>query len=322
MIIHNLKIDGNIALSPMAGISDSPYRKVCREMGAAFSYTEFVSCDEITHFSKKALKSFDYKKEERPIWFQIFGNKKETIVNAAKIIEELGPDVIDLNMGCSTAKVSQRGSGAGLLKNPQYVGQIIEGMVESVNVPITAKIRIGWDENSLNYKEIVHVLQESGVSMISVHGRTKSMGYGGKANWDVIAEIKSFAKVPIWGNGDITSYSQAQERLDDSKVDGVLVGRAGIGNPWIFSGLDKRDIPFAQIRETILYHFHLMLDFYGEEFGILLFRKHLSKYLDLSLRQGDWKNRILTSTDREEVIGLLFEVENLVFGEKQELGLL
>jgi tRNA-dihydrouridine synthase B len=312
MQIGNITIKNPITLSPMAGISDSPYRRVCREMGAGFSYTEFVSCDEISHHSKRALKLFQFSELERPIWFQIFGNNKDTIVTATKIIEELGPDAIDLNMGCSTSKVSQRGSGAGLLRNPSYVGEIIESMVKAVRIPITAKIRIGWDENNLNYKEILHVLEESGISMVSVHGRTKSMGYTGRANWDVIAEIKSIAKVPILGNGDIQSHIEAKDRIIQSKVDGVLIGRAGIGNPWIFAGLEKMDIPFAKIRDIMFYHLHLMLDFYGEEQGVILFRKHLSKYLSQYDNIESHKRKLLTSLDLEELSGLLYDLEGIV----------
>jgi len=312
MKIHNLEVLGKISLSPMAGISDSPYRRLCRKMGAAFSFTEFVSCDEISHFSKKALKLLEFKPEERPIWFQIFGNNKQTIVKAAKLIEELEPDAIDLNMGCSTSKVSQRGSGAGLLKKPLYVGQIIEEMVKSLRVPVTAKIRVGWDENSLNYREIVHILHESGISMISVHGRTKSMGYSGKANWDIITEIKSFAKVPIWGNGDIQTYTEALDKLATSKVDGVLIGRAAIGNPWVFSGIDKTNLSYPQIREVIFWHLSYMLEFYGEEQGIILFRKHLSKYLNHFRFPEEIKYRLLNCKEREELVGLLYDLEKFL----------
>lgn len=304
ILIGNVPIYGKISLSPMAGISDSPYRKLCREMGAAFSYTEFVSADEISHYSPKALSLLKFEEVERPIWFQIFGNNLETIVTAAKIIQELAPDAIDLNMGCSTTKVSQRGSGAGLLKNPSYAGKIIESLVKNLNVPVTAKIRIGWDENSMNYKEVVHVLQESGISMISVHGRTKTMGYGGKARWDIIQEIKSFAKVPIWGNGDIQTYTEALKKLETSKVDGVLIGRAAIGNPWIFLGIDKRNLPYSEILKVILKHLNYMFEFYGKH-ALILFRKHLVKYLEHFKGIEKEKLLLLTTENEKEFYELL-----------------
>lgn len=307
LFIQNLPIYKKISLAPMAGISDSPYRKLCREMGAAFSYTEFVSTDELSHYSPKALSLLRFEEIERPIWFQIFGNNLETIVKSALIIQELAPDIIDLNMGCSTSKVSQRGSGAGLLKNPSYAGRIIESMVKNLNVPVTAKIRIGWDETSMNYKEVVHVLQESGVSMISIHGRTKSMGYSGKARWDIIEEIKSFAKVPIWGNGDIQTYEEALFRLESSKVDGVLIGRAAIGNPWIFSGIDKRTLPYSEILRVILKHVNYMLEFYSEH-GLVLFRKHLSKYLSHYNGIEEEKHKLLTTKNINEFYDLLYDL--------------
>lgn len=302
------KIEGQIALAPMAGISDSPTRQIFRKMGSAFSYTEFVSTDGIHKGLQRTIDLFRFKPVERPIWFQIFGNNKEIITEACKIISELEPDAIDLNMGCSVSKVAHKGSGAGLLKNPLYVGQIMESMVKSVNLPVTAKIRIGWDFESLNYKEIVHVLQESGVRMISVHGRTKSMGYTGIADWDIIAEIKSFAKVPIWGNGDIKTREEAHHRIRETGVDGVLVGRGAIGNPWIFS--DNRDkLKFEQVRTKILEHLELMQNFYGENYGLILFRKHFNKYLSKIEGTENLKENLLTETDSSIFIDKLNSFE-------------
>ncbi len=318
--IDNVKIENNIILSPMAGVSDSPYRQICREMGSGFAYTEFVSTDGISHHSKKSIDLFRFQEMERPIFFQIFGNKCEVITEACKIIEDLNPDVIDLNMGCSVAKVAHKGSGAGLLRNPPYVGKIIESMKKSVKVPITAKIRIGWDHQSLNYKEIVHVLQESGVSCISVHGRTKSMAYTGVADWNIISEIKSFAKVPIFGNGDIQSFAEAKKRIAESKVDGVLIGRAAIGNPWIFSDIDKSTLSFFEIKEMILRHLALMTSFYGEQFGVVLFRKHVSKYLKNFRGVSELRHKLVTSENLEIFLNHLhqFDPDGFSFQTEQE----
>lgn len=290
------KIEGKLALAPMAGISDSPTRQIFRKMGSAFSYTEFVSTDGIHKGLQKTIDLFRFQPIERPIWFQIFGNNKEIITEACKIISELEPDAIDLNMGCSVSKVAHKGSGAGLLKDPLYVGEIMESMVRSVHIPVTAKIRIGWDEKSLNYREIVHVLQESGVRMISVHGRTKSMGYTGKADWDIIGEIKSTARVPIWGNGDIENREEAFRKIRETGVDGVLVGRGAIGNPWIFSE-DEEKIEFEHVRRKILEHLDLIQDFYGENYGLILFRKHFNKYLSKIKGTENLKESLLTEID-------------------------
>ena len=312
--IGNVKIDGKVILSPMAGISDSPYRLLTRQMGSAFSFTEFVSADGITHFNQKTIRLFQFKEEERPVCFQIFGNNVQTIVEAAKISEELKPDIIDINMGCSTSKVSQRGSGAGLLKKPTYAGKIIETLRKNVHVPITAKIRIGWDHSSLNYKEVVTALQDSGVQAISVHGRTKQMGYKGQADWQIISEIKSFANVPIFGNGDVLSYEEAIQKLHSSGVDGILVGRAGIGNPWLFAGKDKSLVALSEMLHMIRSHLGYMLDFY-DELGLVLFRKHLAKYLKEYPKLQDCKRQLLTCDSVEQFDDLLesISLEDFVF---------
>ncbi|MBE7412820.1 MAG: tRNA dihydrouridine synthase DusB [Leptospiraceae bacterium] len=307
--VGNVKIQGDIILSPMAGFSDSPYRQITREFGSAFSFTEFVSTDGISRGSKKSIDLFRFQESERPIFFQIFGNKLDVITEAAKIIEDLNPDVIDLNMGCSVTKVAHKGSGAGLLKNPAYAGKIIESLSKNVKLPITAKIRLGWDHKSLNYKEVVTALEESGVKAISVHGRTKSMGYTGKADWNAIAEIKSFAKVPIFGNGDIQTYKEAKDRINETGVDAVLIGRAAIGNPWIFKGIEKSNLKFSEIREGIYRHLKLMLGFYGERQGLILFRKHVSKYLRGFFGIADLRDKLVTVTDLKDFYILLNEYD-------------
>ncbi|MCE9501769.1 MAG: tRNA dihydrouridine synthase DusB [Leptospira sp.] len=319
--IGDVEIKGDVILAPMAGISDSPYRQICREAGSAFAYTEFVSTDGISHGSKKSIDLFRFSNAERPIFFQIFGNKLEVITEAAKIIEELGPDVIDMNMGCSVAKVAHKGSGAGMLRDPVNTGKIIESVRKAVNVPVTAKIRIGWDHQNLNYREMVHVLQESGIQAISVHGRTKSMAYTGLADWKIISEIKSFAKVPIFGNGDILSYKQAKERIAESGVDAVLIGRAAIGNPWIFSGIDKENVSFSEIKNMIVYHLNLMLEFYGSPFGLLLFRKHVSKYLKGYFGVSELRNKLVTSDNVDAFLGYLSEFNpDVTRSESQEFA--
>ena len=315
-----IKIKGKIALSPMAGVSDSPTRQITRKMGSAFSFTEFVSTDGIKKGIQKTIDLFKFQEMERPIHFQIFGNKKNIITDACKIIEELNPDVIDLNMGCSVSKVAHKGSGAGLLRDPIYAGEIIYSMAKNVNIPITAKIRIGWDHKSLNYKEVVHILQESGISMLSVHGRTKMMGYSGRADWNIIGEIKSFAKVPVWGNGDITSYREANQKIVETGVDGVLVGRGAIGNPWIFSGLDKETLDFNIIREKIVEHLKLMQDFYSEENGLILFRKHFVRYLHGVRGTLPLKERLLTETNSEKFMEILMSYIPDLSYEKFELN--
>jgi tRNA-dihydrouridine synthase B len=275
--VGNLPIHGRAVLSPMAGVSDSPHRLLARSKGSAWSFTEFVAAEQINLGNPKAIRLFHHEPDEDPVWFQIFGNSVESITSAAQRIEPLNPKIIDLNMGCSVQRVSQGGSGAGLLKNLPLAGRMIESLCKNISVPVTAKIRIGWYNDSLNYRETIHVLQESGVSAISVHGRTKEMAYTGFANWDVIAEIKSFAKVPIFGNGDIDSVSMMQKRLRESKVDAVLIGRAAIGNPWIFAGIEKTSLSILEINEVAWSHYLAMKNFYDRD-AFILFKKYFTKY--------------------------------------------
>ncbi|MDI7163722.1 tRNA dihydrouridine synthase DusB [Leptospira santarosai] len=291
--IGSVTIPGRISLSPMAGISDSPTRKICRKFGAAFSYTEFVNADELVHRAPKALNMFRFDPKERPITFQIFGNRLEIIAEAAEIIQELKPDIIDLNMGCSTRKVSLRGAGAGLLRKPTLAGKIIEAIKKRVNVPVTAKIRLGWDSGNRNYLEVSKILEESGANALTVHGRTKEMAYTGLADWDAIGEVKARRKIPIFGNGDIKSYEEANSKIDKYALDGVLVGRAAIGNPWIFSEIKKEKLCWNDISTVILEHLRWMVEDFGEEFGLVLFRKHLVKYLSGLEFDPVWKANLL-----------------------------
>ena len=263
-------------LSPMSAISDSPFRLLCRRMGSAFSFTEFVNADGIVRGNRKYLKLFAFEPEERPVIFQIFGSDPDVIIEAARIAEELGPDVIDLNMGCSAHRVSRRGAGAGLLLDPPRSGRIIEGLCKSLTVPVTAKIRLGWDDKSRNYLEVARILEESGASMISVHGRTKAQAYGGRADWNAIGEVKARVKVPVLGNGDVRSYEEARSRMRETGVDGVLIGRAAIGNPWIFSNRARDTVGLDELFETALAHLHAMCVLY--ERGAIMFRKHAARY--------------------------------------------
>ncbi|EMJ98010.1 tRNA dihydrouridine synthase DusB [Leptospira alstonii] len=295
--IGNVTIPGRISLSPMAGISDSPTRRICKKFGAAFSYTEFVNTDELVHRAPKALKMFRFDPEERPITFQIFGNRLEIIAEAAEIIQELKPDIIDLNMGCSTRKVSLRGAGAGLLRRPALAGKIIEAMKKRVNVPVTAKIRIGWDSETRNYLEVSKILEESGVNALTVHGRTKEMAYTGLADWDAIGEVKANRKIPVFGNGDIKSFQEANFKIREFGLDGVLIGRNAIGNPWIFSEIKKEELSWNDVSTVILEHLRWMVEDFGEELGIVLFRKHFVKYLNGLEFDPAWKTELLELRD-------------------------
>ncbi|MFO1471155.1 MAG: tRNA-dihydrouridine synthase family protein [Turneriella sp.] len=268
-----------LVLSPMAGISDSPFRKLCREMGSAISITEFVSTAHLFISHPGAIKLFRYDEAERPVVFQIFGNDPEIILRGISRVLHLRPDGIDLNMGCSVKNVSGKGSGAGLLRCPDKAQTIIRRLISETGLPISAKIRLGWDHDSLNYMEMTEMLEAEGVWAIAVHGRTRQMAYTGKADWERIGEIARARKIPIFGNGDVTTPADAEEKIAKYGVAGIYIGRGAIGNPWIFSKIDKASLGFQERLPVILRHIQDMKVFYGDRLAGVLMRKFLTQYL-------------------------------------------
>lgn len=281
-----------LILSPMAGYSDSPYRKICREQGSAASITEFVSTDALERDSAKSISMFRFAESERPIIFQIFGNNPDTILRACEKILPLQPDALDLNMGCSVKKIAHKGSGAGLLLEPQKAQTIVSCMVKETALPVSTKIRLGWDKQNMNYLDIGKRMEDAGAWAVFVHGRTKAQAYQGQASWDEIAELKTKLSIAVFGNGDITSKKMALQYLRQYGLDGILVGRAAIGNPWLFSGRDRNELTYQERLPLILQHLNLMKDFYKEH-AVVLFRKHLAKYLKGINNSSAFKDKIL-----------------------------
>ncbi len=263
----------------MVGFSDSPYRRLCRQMGSSLSVTEFVSTEQLFRSSAKAIQLFRFDESERPIIFQVFGKDPEVVLRGVSRVLHLNPDGVELNMGCSVRTVSGSGSGAGLLRTPEVARKIIRRLVSETGLPVSAKIRLGWDHDSLNYLEVTQMLEEEGVWIIGVHGRTRQMGYSGEADWERIAEIAEQRKIPVLGNGDVTSFSQAHDYLRRFGVFGVLVGRGAIGNPWIFSSRERSSLSLEARLPTICTHLRYMIDFYGDDLAAVLMRKHLTQYL-------------------------------------------
>ena len=268
-----------VVLSPMAGFSDSPYRKLCRKMGSAMSITEFVSTEHLFRSNPKAIALFRYEEVERPLIFQVFGKDPEIILRGVKRVLHLNPDGIDLNMGCSVRTVAGSGSGAGLLQCPAKAREIIRRLVAETGLPVSAKIRLGWDHQNLNYMEITDMLESEGVWAIAVHGRTRQMAYTGRADWDKIGEIAAARKIPIFGNGDVTSHAEAMARIKTYGVHGVYIGRGAIGNPWLFAGIERASLSYADRLPVMLEHLEDMAAFYGDTAAAILMRKHLTQYL-------------------------------------------
>jgi tRNA-dihydrouridine synthase B len=296
--IGKLKINGNIALAPLAGYADSPYRQIVKNYGAALVITELISADGIIRGNRKTKELLRFTEAERPLGIQLFGSDQGVMAEAAKRAEEMQPDFIDINLGCSVRRVLRGGSGAALLSDPELLGRIASGVVKSVRLPVSAKIRIGADSDHKNYIEIVNILQDSGIAFIAVHGRTRAQGFKGEVDWDAIAEIKAMSRIPVIGNGDIKTHEEAMVKLKASGCDAVMIGRAAVGNPWIFSGA----IPANQwIIKQVKEHLDIMLDFYGEK-GIKLFRKHIVKYIRGMKDSAKLRSLLVNAITKEEII--------------------
>ncbi|RME50207.1 MAG: tRNA dihydrouridine synthase DusB [Caldilineae bacterium] len=308
--IRDIPIYGDKILSPMSNYSDMPFRAICRQFGSAMSYTEFVAVESILHGNPDAFRRLRYDPAERPVVFQIFGADVDLILRAAQQIEALQPDIIDINMGCSAKKVASRGAGAGLLKTPRKIARIFRTLTRALSVPVTGKIRLGWDENSLNYLEVAKILEDNGAAAIAVHGRTKTQAYRGKANWDAIAEIRQSVRIPVIGNGDVQTVEDVARMKAHTGCEAVMIGRAAIGNPWIFAGKNPQDVTLTDRIALIRRHLRAMVDFYGEERGLVLFRKHVVKYTR-GLRGGArMRERLMHCTDAESFIALVEAYES------------
>jgi len=306
--VREIPIYGDVILSPMAGFSDLPYRLICREFGSAMSYTEFVSVHGLLEGNPRCKRMLDFDPSEKPMTFQIFGRDEDQIVEVAKRIEQLGPDIIDLNMGCSVCNVAGHGSGAALLREPDKIGRIFNKLSRALSVPVTGKIRLGWDDNSRNYVEVARVLEENGASLIAVHGRTKAQAYNGAANWDAIAEVKQAVKIPVIGNGDVKSVSDILRIKRQTGCDAVMVGRAAIGNPWIFKYKNRDQVTFGEKTAMIRRHLELMLGYYGD-YGLVLFRKHVTKYITEVRGAAEMRGGLVTCSTAENFIDLLAACE-------------
>ncbi|TAL39480.1 MAG: tRNA dihydrouridine synthase DusB [Spirochaetes bacterium] len=273
--LGTLHLESPLLMAPIAGFTDSPFRRIVRRHGAGITYTELISAEGIVRGCRKTMELMHFSAEERPLGIQIFGMDADRMAQAAELVCELGPDLIDINMGCCAPKVCHSGSGAALLRDLDLLGEIATAVVKRAHIPVSAKIRLGWDDDSRNYRETLRVLEGSGISFVTVHGRTRSQRYSGRADWEAIAEIRALASIPVIGNGDIVSHDQALHRLAESGCAAVMIGRGALGNPWIFSG---RQPSMAERAAVIRAHIDLMVERFGN-YGLILMRKHLVRYV-------------------------------------------
>ena len=313
--IGNIEIKNRVVLAPMAGVCNSAFRRIIKEMGAGLLYAEMVSDKALVYDNEKTLDMLYMTEEERPIAQQIFGSDKESFVKAAKIIEEtMHPDIIDINMGCPVPKVALRAqAGSALLKDPDKIYEIVKAVKEAVRVPVTVKIRSGWDKNSINAKEVAKVCEKAGASLIAVHARTRSQGYSGNADWNIIKEVKESVNIPVIGNGDILSAQDAKKMLDETGCDAVMVGRATLGNPYIIkqivtyldTGILLQDQNPKEKLETCLKHFKYLCEIKPEKVATLEMRTHAAWYLKGLPNSANIKNQLYKITKSSEFIDVI-----------------
>lgn len=323
--IGNVKISNQVVLAPMAGICNSAYRQICKDMGCGLIYAEMVSDKAITYNNQKTIDMLYMTEKERPISQQIFGSDKESFVEAAKFIEkEMKPDIIDINMGCPVPKVAVRAqAGSALLKDPDKIFDIVSSVVSAVNVPVTVKIRSGWDSNHINAVEVAKVIEKAGASAICVHPRTRSQGYSGKADWNIIKEVKENVSIPVIGNGDIKSPEDAKRMLEETKCDAVMIGRGVLGNPWLIKNtvnyLERKEVIDVSIVDRInmcLKHLKLLDSLKNEKLACLEIRNHISWYFKGIKGANELKNKVYQTTNIHDIILLLNEFKEAQNEEK------
>jgi nifR3 family TIM-barrel protein len=299
--LNGIELAGRLLLAPIAGYTDSPYRRIAARHGAGLTVTELISAEGIVRKNRNTTRLLEFHDGERPLAIQIFGKSAGVMAGAASIVEELGPDVIDINLGCPAPKVCGSGSGAALLLDPVSIREIVSAVVSAVSLPVTAKIRLGWDDKSRNYMDVVKAIEDSGARAVIVHGRTRAQKYGGLADWDAIREIRENCSLPVIGNGDISGHDEALARMESSGCQAVMIGRGALGNPWIFSG---KTPSHGEIVSLIKEHLDMMLDFYGGK-GIILFRKHMVKYIRDMRNASALRGLLMAAATRDEIISIL-----------------
>ncbi len=317
--VGTLPVYGDAILAPMDGYSDWPFRSICRGLGSAMSYTEFVKVEHVLHSPRHTKAKLYYEAAERPVVFQLYGDDVEQIVQAALAVQELGPDIIDINMGCPAKSVAARGAGVGLMRTPLKIARLFRKLSALLHVPVTGKIRLGW-EDMRTYKLVARIVEENGGSLIAIHGRTKEQNYGGQANWDAIAEVKGAVKVPVIGNGDVKTVADIDRMKQYTGCEAVMIGRAAIANPWIFSGLDRERVVPHQVREVVRQHLERNVRFYGAEDGQRLFRKHAVQYLLMRTLTREDRKRILQVRPPAEFMELLEQIYLPVAGGQLTVG--
>jgi nifR3 family TIM-barrel protein len=318
--IGNLELkDKPLLLAPMEDITDPSFRHMCKKFGADLVFTEFISSDGLIRNGEKSLKKLEISEHERPIGIQLYGHLIEPMVEAAKMAEASRPELLDLNFGCPVRKIAHRGAGAGMLRNVPLMVKMTEAIVKTTRLPVTVKTRLGWDDSSKNILEITRQLQDVGIRAITIHGRTRNQLYKGTADWSLIGAVKNHPDIhiPVIGNGDITGPEAARSMFDAYGVDGIMIGRATIGRPWIFreikyyleTGKHMSPLTLPEIVELARLHFEKSLEWKSEPRGIYEMRRHFSNYFKGLPNFKDLRIRLLTSLEPKEIIEILDTIE-------------
>jgi len=307
-----------LLLAPMEDVSDPPFRALCKEQGADVVYTEFVSSEGLIRNAAKSVMKLDIYEKERPVGIQIFGANMESMLQTIDIVEKSKPDIIDINFGCPVKKVVSKGAGAGILKDICLMEKLTAEMVKRTNLPVTVKTRLGWDDDSIKIVEVAERLQDVGIKSIAIHGRTRAQMYKGDADWKPIAEVKNNPRmhIPVFGNGDVNTPEMAMKMRDDYGLDGAMIGRATIGNPWFFkqvkhffkTGEYYRPITMQERVEAARRHLQMSIDWKGEKLGVFETRRHYTNYFKGIPNFKEYRMKMVTSDDSKDVFATFDEV--------------
>lgn len=315
MKIGNIQLDNEVFLSPMAGVTDLPFRLICKEKGCGMLYTEMINAKALCYDDENTKKMLKIEDQEHPIAVQIFGSDPEFMGKAAAIMNEYPNEILDINMGCPAPKVIKNGDGSALMRNPKLAAEVLSSVVKNSKKPVTLKIRKGWDDDSVNAVEIAKIAEECGISALAIHGRTREQFYSGKADWDIIAKIKQSINIPVIGNGDVFEVQDAVNMLEKTKCDAIMIGRGAQGNPWIFKRINHymktgEILPEPTVEEkitTAIKHMNLAVAEHGEYVAVREMRKHIGWYLKGLKNSAKYRDQINKITDYKEVITMLEE---------------